>query len=214
MTAPEVATEPDDGGPELADDGGEDVPEGESLDAAEELAEEVADAPEPDGEPDVEEVDLGDDDLKGSADDLFTGTEDAQSSSDGDQDDDGEAEESDEQEASPLDALGERGESMESAINEGAARLAVVGLEDEGEKEDLEDEFTEVFEAFRLGYFGSRFAEEYVFATDDEEVDPVWGMVGAVLVCGAFVVWMRPDGEEMVSQAKSAVEGLIGGELP
>jgi len=45
-------------------------------------------------------------------------------------------------------------------------------------------------------------------------VDPTWGLLGAMLTCGAFIVWMRPDGDEMVGKAKDAVEGIIGGDLP
>ena len=216
MAAPEVATESGEGGPELADDDEPDDVAGESLDAAEEMAEQASgesDAPEPDGEPNVEEVELSDDDLTGDASDLFTGTEDATSGSSDDEGDDADDDESD-GDTDALDALGQRGESMEEAINDGAARLAVVGLDDEDDKEGLQDEFTEVFEAFRLGYFGSRFMEEYVFTDDDEEVDPTWGLLGAMLTCGAFIVWMRPDGDEMVGKAKDAVEGIIGGDLP
>jgi len=219
MATPEVATESGDGGPELADDEDGDVPEGESLDAAEELAAEEQEqtdesaAPKPDEEePDVAEVELSEDDLDGSASDLFTGTEDASSDESADGGDD-ESDGGDDPDEDPLDALGERGESMEGAINDGAARLAVVGLDDGDEKEDLHDEFTEVFEAFRLGYFGSRFMEEYVFAADDEEVDPTWGLLGAAACCTALVIWMRPDGDEMVGRAREAVENLAGGAL-
>lgn len=219
MAVPEVAEESGDAGPEMdGDEEPEDV-SGESLEAAEELAEDASgesDAPKPDGEPDVEEVELSEDDLGGNTSDLFTGTEDASTS--GGSDDDDESDESDDggdaSDSDALDALGQRGESMEEAINDGAARLAVVGLDDEDDKDGLQDEFTEVFGAFRLGYFGSRFMEEYVFTDDDEEVDPTWGLLGAMLTCAAFIVWMRPDGDEMVAQAKDAVEGIIGGELP
>lgn len=213
MTSPEVATESGDGGPELGDESEAEDVSGESLEEAEELAEEASgesEAPEPEGEPDVEEVDLTEDDLGGDAADLFTGTDDATSSSDDQDDEDSDDEDSDDGDA--LDALGQRGESMEEAINDGAARLAVVGLDDD-EKEDLQDEFTEVFEAFRLGYFGSRFMEEYVFTDEDEEVDPTWGLLGACLTCTAFIVWMRPDGDEMVESAREAVEGVVGGAL-
>lgn len=217
MDAPEIAeeTEGDDqDGPDDHDDVA-----GDALEAAEEETKEASGdttAPEPSDDPDVAEVDLTDDDLAEGKDDLFTGTEEA-SSSDGDDsssesDDSDDSDEQDDGDA--LDALDQRGEGMEEAINDGAARLAVVGLDDDGEKEDLEDEFVEVFESFRLGYFGSRFMEEYVFTADDDEVDPVWGLFGAALCCTAIVVWMRPDGDEMVDRAKEAVEGIAGGSLP
>ena len=211
MAAPTVATESDDSAPEIAND----VPEGESLDAAEEVAaEEQADesaAPQPDEEePDVAEADLSEDDLGDSSSDLFTGTEEASGDVSG-----GDSEESDSDDSGgdALDELGERGESMEGAINDGAARLAVVGLKDEDEKEDLHDEFTEVFEAFQLGYFGSRFMEEYVFAADDGEISPTWGLLGAAACCTALAIWMRPDGDEMVGRAREAVENIAGGAL-
>jgi hypothetical protein len=216
---PEVATDSDDGG------GGGDMAEepatpDDDLEAAEDMAGGVEDveaepdqeAPEPEGEPDVEEVDLTEDDLTGSADDLFTGTDDAQGGGSDDTQADDSEDSDDSSDEDPLDALDARGESMEEAINDGAARLAVVGLDDD-EQSDLQEEFTEVFEAFRLGYFGSRFMEEYIFAADDEEVDPTWGLFGACLTCCAFVVWMRPDGDEMVGKAREAVENIAGGSI-
>jgi len=217
MAAPTVATEESgDGDPELADDGEGGEPLDDAVELAEEASEESDDLdPEPGDDPKVDEVDLSDDDLGGSASDLFTGSEDAStSSSDDSSASTDDSDDEDELDDDALDALGARGESMEEAINDGAARLAVVGLDDDDEKEGLQEEFTEVFEAFRLGYFGSRFFEEYVFTDDDDEVDPMWGLFGAALTCTAFIVWMRPDGDEMVAQAKDAVEGLIGGSLP
>lgn len=185
--------------------------EAEEEPEADEETDDLDGGPSTDGDvPDVEEVELQEDDL-GSPDpdsDLFTGSDDVSStetSSSGSDD-----EEDDDEDTDPLDALGARGESMESAVNEGAARLAVVGL-DETDREDLEDEFVDVFEAFRLGYFGSRAMEEYVFISDDEEVDPIWGLLGSMIICTAFVVWMRPDGEEKVSQARDAIENMAGG---
>ena len=69
--------------------------------------------------------------------------------------------------------LDDRGGKMEVIIIDGGARLAIVGLE---ESDDLEDEFQEVFEAFRLGFFVTRFSEEYVLFGDDEAIDPAWGL--------------------------------------
>ena len=203
MSTPEVVEETDDEpGPDVED---EDVEEPESEEESEPEAEPT---PEPKGEPDVEEVDLTDDDLDGGG-DLFTGTDDATGSSDGDVEE-SESDEDEEDGGDVLDGLDERGEAAENAINEGMARLAVVGLEDD-EREDLLDEFEEVFKAFRLGYFGSRFLEEYVFAPEDDEVDPTWGLVGAMLCCVAFTVWMRPDGDELVGDAKEAIGNIAGG---
>lgn len=98
--------------------------------------------------------------------------------------------------------------AIEENLNSGAARLAVTGLQDEFEingqtqtKDDLQDEFEEVFEAFRLGHYGSEVAQEYILV-DDEQVDPIWGFAASSLLCVAMVMWMRPDGDEMVSSIK------------
>jgi hypothetical protein len=94
-------------------------------------------------------------------------------------------------------------------INNGVARLAVIGLDDEWEdddgeshsKTDLEDEFRETFEAFRLGHYGSICAEQYILS-DAEDINPVWGLIGAALICSAVIVYKRPDGGQMVDSAK------------
>ena len=200
--------------PEVVEDDGEEQPEGATGGEAETEADDLDEMEAPD---EVAEVELTDDDLEGEASDLFTGTEDgATDSGDTDaaeSDESGDESEDDSEPGDALGDLGDRGESLESTVNEGAARLAVVGLEDDEEKDALEDEFTEVFEAFRLGYFGTRFMEEYVFTSDDGEVEPTWGLLGASLCCLAVVVHMRPDGDEMVDRAKGAVENIAGGQL-
>lgn len=95
------------------------------------------------------------------------------------------------------------------AINEGAARLAVVGLEDP-EKSDLEEEFTEVFEAFGLGKNGARFADEYLMIDDGEQVDPAWALASTAMACAIFAIYMRPDRDEQLDKLAGAV-GNIGG---
>ena len=205
MAEPVLEEEPESDPPEEAD-------EPEPAEEPEE-PETVEDIPD---EPTVEEVDLSEDDLSdgSSGDDLFTGTEEAESAVESDSSDsEGDGSDEDESDGDALDALGSRGESMEEAINEGAARAAVVGLTEEDGKEELRDEFEETFKAFRLGYFGSRFVEEYVFVDEDDEVDPAWGMFGSLLISAALVVWMRPDGDEMVEKAQDAVGNLAGGDL-
>lgn len=94
-------------------------------------------------------------------------------------------------------------------INRGVSRLAVVGLDDEWEtedgktrkKKDLQNEFEEVFEAFRLGHYGSEVIEEYLML-EDEDIHPVWGLVGAMLICAAVVVYRRPDGDQLIDAGK------------
>lgn len=106
--------------------------------------------------------------------------------------------------------------NIEEAINEGEARFALVGLdaeyklgsdEDYEDSESLEAEFYEVFNTFRLGYFGAGFLDEYIF-TEEDHIDPAWGLLGAMLCATAFTVWMRPDGEELIADCKAV---LVGG---
>lgn len=163
----------------------------------------------------VEEIELSDDDFGEGG--LFSGVEGA----DGDGDDDDESSRSgDEQpgeESSADDLFDMSGSSnsgkLQETINEGAARLAVVGLDEGDEKDALETEFVDVFASFRLGYYGSEFANKYLFAPADGDVDPAWAMLGTVLVCAAFSVAMRPDTDEQIARMKGVV-GNIGGTSP
>lgn len=200
--------------PEVVDED-EDVDDAEAEDV--DVQEETDEAtPE-----DVDEavVDLSDDDMGGS---LFDGVEDGDTDGDvesgesggesggGDDEDDGAVE-------SAEDAMGPTADALEDSINEGVARLAVVGLEDadledsDMTKKGLENEFAEVFETFRLGYFGSRFVEEYVLTPQDGDVDPTWGLLGSALMATAMVVWMRPDGDEAIQKARDQIGDLAGG---
>ena len=157
----------------------------------------------------LETVEITGDDLGGS--ELFDGTEDyGEDESGGAGDPFGEEGDG----ASPFgEADDGPPEALVEAINEGAARAGVVGLEDGDEKEDLEEEFTEVFETFKLGHFGALTFEEHIKQTDDD-IDPVWGLVGAMLICAAVVVYKRPDGDDMIHNAKDSLgnlNGLLGG---
>lgn len=181
---------------DLGGDDPDDPPEGELRDDPAD-----ADLGQPaETEPDVAEVELTDDDFGGGG-DLFDDVEDAD-----DRDDDLDGDESDD----PLDALDDRGEALEGAINEGFARLGVAGLP-EDDQDDLEGEFTEIFEAFRLGYFGSRVVEEYVFVDGEDEVDPAWGFAGSAFCALAIIVWMRPDGDEQLARVTDSVGNIAGG---
>jgi len=204
----ESASSDPNSGPSIDEDDGEES----AVDAAQALDDQGGGGPEAEENPNVEEVELTDDDFSGDGGDLFDGVEDAQDADNSDDGGDDDSEDSEGSTDNPEDVLGGldgKSAQMESAINDGAARLAVVGLE-EDEQDDLEGEFTEVFEAFRLGYFGSQVFEEYM-APEGEDVAPEWGLLGAILCAGAFVIWMRPDGEEKVQAMKEAVEGLING---
>lgn len=103
-----------------------------------------------------------------------------------------------------------RSRGLASDINAGAARLAVLGLDEEGvtndgkvwKKDDLQDEFLEVFEACRLGHYGSICVEEYLLVETDD-IHPMWGLAGAMLICAAVVVFRRPDGDQLIDATKT-----------
>lgn len=102
---------------------------------------------------------------------------------------------------------------LATAVNEGAARAAVTGLDpDEHDKDSLETEFSETFAAFKLGHFASKVADEYVFTNADDEVDPIWGLLATMMLCSAFALWSRPDSEEQISRIKDAIGGIADGE--
>jgi hypothetical protein len=175
---------------------------------------EEANADTGDEKTDVEEaeVELSEDDFGGG--ELFSDVEDATDAED--VDDEGGDEEADaDDDGDDLDLGGGR---MEESINEGAARLAVVGLteqdfeDDDYGKDALQEELLETFETFQLGYFGARCAEKYVLEPADGDVSPAWGLLGTSVIAAAMVVWMRPDGDEAVDRVKDAVRNIGGGE--
>lgn len=102
-----------------------------------------------------------------------------------------------------------RSSGLAADINAGMARAAVIGLDDkwttedgdERKKTDLQKEFEETFEAFRFGHYASICAEEYLLM-EAEDIHPVWGLIGASLICAAVIVYRRPDGDQMVDKAK------------
>lgn len=99
---------------------------------------------------------------------------------------------------------------LASDINAGVARAAVIGLDEEWERDDgtvaskdsLQTEFEETFAAFRLGHYAEICAEEYLLA-DAEDIHPVWGLIGASLICAATIVYKRPDGDQIVDKTKN-----------
>jgi hypothetical protein len=199
---PESEADENDGGASEAPEDNLDVENDEppTVELRDEPSEEYHDDQPDETEPDVAEVELHEDDFDGGG-GLFDDVEDADNDPDTDDDGDGD---------DPLDALDDRGEALEGAINEGFARLGVAGLPDD-EQDDLEGEFTEIFEAFRLGYFGSRVVEEYVFVDDGQEVDPAWGFAGSAFCALAIILWMRPDGDEQMGRITDAVGNIAGG---
>lgn len=188
--------------------------------------------PDADDGPEVEEIDLDGDDTGGG--DLFSSVEGAdddagdplgEADTQGGQDpdaDSGQSEESesdgDGDEVDPLGDLDGNAALMEDAVNEGAARLATVGLAADhfdgsrwDDREALEDEMADTFAAFRLGHFFSETMEQYVLVDGDDDVDPVWGLLGAVLMCGAMAVMFRPDGDELIGLGRDRLAGLSEG---
>ena len=141
--------------------------------------------------PEVAEIEFEDDDF--GADDLFSDIEDAERTR---------GEYAEEEFHEPQAAGG-----LETALNEGAARLAVIGLED---ADDLESEFQDIFAAFRLGYYGSAVAEEYVLGPEHDQIDPVWGLLGSVMICAAVTLWLRPDGDDQVERLTEVVGNVAG----
>lgn len=204
---------------ESDDDQEADVDE-EPEPTTEDAAELVEEANAVDGTGDVDEatVDLSDDDLGGG---LFDGVEESTESEAGQESveaDSGGDETSDETD-DVADGLSGNQAEMEEAINDGAARLAIVGLteadfeDSDLDKDGLEEEFRETFAAFRLGYFGSRAVDEYLLEPADEDVSPAWGLAGSALMAAAMVAFLRPDGDEKMGRFKEEIGKLSGGML-
>lgn len=119
----------------------------------------------------------------------------------------------------PKEAAGTRSSGLAQDINAGVARAAVIGLDEswetgsgEKKKSDLESEFRETFEAFRLGHYASICAEEYLLM-EAEDIHPVWGLIGAALICGAVIVFKRPDGDQLVDSAKMSLGSVDLGSI-
>ena len=104
----------------------------------------------------------------------------------------------------------DEGGAMAKSINNGFARLSVIGLSDEYKGEDnLEGELVETFESFRLGYYGEKVFEEYISA-DGDEISPIWGLLGAAAICGAVVLMKRPDSDELMEKVTSRLSLAVG----
>lgn len=108
----------------------------------------------------------------------------------------------------PTEAAAQVQDTVPSNINAGAARLSVLGLPDEFEhygetqtKDELREEFEEVFETFKLGAYGEEVAEEYLLM-DVDEVDPLTGFTVSLIACSTIVLMSRPDSDEILSKVK------------
>lgn len=102
-------------------------------------------------------------------------------------------------------------DELDQIIIEGFARAAVIKIEPKSEQSKLQDEFEEVFESFRLGYFGREVIYEYLVIDEQDNIDPIWGFFGSVLMCLVVVMWMRPDSDEITSKATESLSDLIDG---
>lgn len=102
--------------------------------------------------------------------------------------------------------IAERGGMLASNINNGFARAAVIGIENHQEKDRLYQEFQETFATFQLGYYGEQVVHEYL-DPDMEDIHPVAGLVGAMLLCTAVVIYKRPDSDELIQTARNTVFG-------
>jgi len=231
MPAPQVASTDDDEGEEAQSELPSESPtDGEDEEPPQDLAEIPSDgeempepgeettADEPDdidtadpfeGEDDIE-VDLADTNVgeDAASDGPFAGDDEVHTPTGGESSSQGDQTASQIQQG--MDALGDAGH-LDEAINEGFARLAVVGLEDGSEKDSLEMEFCEVFEMFRLGHFGKQAVNEYILTDPDEEVDPLWAFAVSLTLSTALVVYMRPDRDEIVDSARDSLSRFTGG---
>lgn len=204
------------------------MPETEVPDVVDESDEETVEEP---AETGVDDGETGDDvevlEIEPEGDELAGGLlddfEDAESGESGIEAEDGDDQGEDVDEDGDEDEGGvmvetTANEELAGVINDGAARLAVVGLTDEDFEEDktpseLEEELREVFGAFRLGEYAGASAEKYIMAPGDDEIDPVWGLLCSCLVAGAVTIMLRPDGSEISGGLKEQVDGLLGGAL-
>lgn len=186
---PEEIEQPDDETPETPDSNTPDTP----------------DLPDPAMVDEAEAV-IGEDDVDSGG--LFSGVEEGET--DVADDPDLSPDTDDETDGETPEMPGLEDSAVAEAINEGAARLAVVGLEDDDEQDRLEDEFVEVFEAFRLGHFGAETADEYLLIDDQENVDPIWGLASAMAACAMFTVYMRPDRDEQLERFADTLGGMGG----
>ena len=217
MAEPTVAAEPtipepdddeaadDDDPEEPHDEPEEPEPETPELPDADEVAQAEAVVEEDDFDSGglfsgVEESNRTDDDTEATDDDVADAFDDVDLGGDDDT-----------EQAAGMDQPDLASSGIADTINEGAARLAVVGLDDP-EKSDLEAEFVEVFEAFQLGKNGARFADEYLMV-EGEQVDPAWALASTAMACALFAIYMRPDRDEQLEKLAQAVGGIGGGSI-
>lgn len=180
--------------PELGEEGGESVGEGADSEDSHSVSEQSADAVKEDSMR-IGEADLGldDDGLVSS----FDGVE--------------EEEDSGREESSSSSSSSRSGAdvSVETAIEEGLAELAAVGLEG-SERKRVSGEMEKVASKFKVGYFGNRVAQKYL-KRDLDDIPPEYGLAAALIAFAALAIKTRPDGEEKVKRAIRVIKDRTGG---
>lgn len=166
--------------------------EAPTEDEAEVAMTDVGEVGDPDGFFDGVDADPEGDENDTDAGDFFDGKE---SSSD------------DSQSSSPDEML-----PIANRANATVAKLGVFGLDENEQKDDLHDEFLELAETVQFGTFTEKTVHKHF--SEDLDIDPVWGMVGASLILASAVVLKRPDvdTEEIKEKAGSLPIPGFGGD--
>jgi hypothetical protein len=99
--------------------------------------------------------------------------------------------------------------SIESAIENGLAEVAAVGLEGD-ERDRVYTEMNAIAGKFKIGYFGNRCVQKYL-KRDIDDIPPEYGLAAALIAFGAIAVYKRPDGEEQIQHAVSIVKEKMSG---
>lgn len=174
-------------GPQLDTDGGEDEDSGDSVVADFDGSE---DASGNDGDViGVGEADLGLDDDNGLV-DGFDGFEGEDTSSDSDD--------------TTSSGSSTGGPEISSAIEEGMAEVAVVGLTGRDRKR-VRSEMQAIASQFKLGYFGEKCVQKYL-KKDLSEIPPEYGLAASMVAFLAVAMYKRPDGKQKASQAFTALK--------
>lgn len=100
--------------------------------------------------------------------------------------------------------------TIQEAIEEGMAEVAVVGLRGR-ERDRVRSEMEAVASKFKLGYFGEQVAQKYL-KRDLDDIPPEYGLAAAMLAFAAVTLYKRPDGEQKVREAVDALRNSISGD--
>ncbi len=100
----------------------------------------------------------------------------------------------------------EKSESNEigKAFSDGVATMCTIGLE-EDERDEYKEQFQDLFSEFKVDHFAQRTVEEKVLTDVDDELDPTWALVGALVGASIICLAQRPDANEQFGKLKSKV---------